>query len=115
MISDHLMHRRYRTGLSKKAFISFIDKAYKEGLRSKDIRKSTSLRYYMKDTIKEGYYGIIYRDYIVVFSSGSNVGITILNLPKKYIKISRKLFKSKKGEYNNANNRCNQVKRFSKE
>lgn len=103
------MHRRYRTGLPKKAFVSFIDKAYKYGLRPKDIKKSNSLRQYMKNTIKEGYYGIIYRDYIIVFSSGSNVGITILNLPKNYTKVAKRL-SNKKGDKNNAKRRSNQNK-----
>ena len=102
ILTDHIMSRRYRTRLDRKDYIKFIRTAHKKGLYLKDLETNKKVYNYLYKTIKKGYYGVIYNKYIIVFSDYTNVGITILDLPRKYYKIICKLERIKKEENNNA-------------
>lgn len=86
-ISNHLLNRiRERTHLPKKAAISFLYRAIRDGINQKDI-KDSGLRAYVESTVQKGYYGIVYCRFLIIMSEKDNVGVTILNIPNRYHKL----------------------------
>ena len=94
--TEHLSKRlSKRCHLNKSAQDNFLEKAYENGLRLDDI-KHKILYNYIKSVTKPNCYSIIYKHYILIISKKDNIGITILNMPREYIKIIDKLYKEVK-------------------
>lgn len=107
-VSNHLIERiRERTHLPRKAAISFLYRAIRDGIVQGDI-KNKSLKNYVDSTVHDGYYGIVYCRYLIIMSEGTNVGITLLNLPHRYNKLVDNMnFKTKGVKKQNAKRNCN--------
>ena len=95
--TEHLSKRlSKRCHLNKSAQDGFLEKAYKTGLRLDDIKHKPTVYNYVKSVTRPNCYTIIYKQYILILSKKDNIGITILNIPKDYIKIIYKLYKEEK-------------------
>ena len=84
--TTHLNKRRKRIGLGKKGYQTFLARAFEQGLRLEDIKHKTKLYTYVKGITKDGYYPILYNYYIIIVSEVTDIGITILRLPRQYYK-----------------------------
>lgn len=92
--TEHLSRRlSKRCHLNKSAQDSFLKKAYENGLRIDDIRHKQNLYNYVKNVTKPNCYSILYKQYILILSKKDDVGITVLNIPKEYIKVLYKIYK----------------------
>ena len=81
----------------KKAINRILDRALKDGLRLDDIKEKSKLYDYIKHKVKPGCIPIIYNNNIYILSD-DNALVTVLNLPKKYIKIADKIKCKKEGK-----------------
>ena len=100
MIESKHFKKRLKTRLhiNKKSHDRFINNATRDGLYLDDIRCKSSLYAYMKDLIKDGYYGVIYGRHILILSNDSDICITILNLPKEYYNMVDNIKSKLKGD-----------------
>lgn len=91
--TEHLSKRlSKRCHLNKSSQDAFLKKAYNSGLRIDDI-KHKHLYNYIKSITSPNCYAILYKQYILIVSKKDNIGITILNVPKEYIKVIYKIYK----------------------
>lgn len=90
-----------RANIKKRSSLKFINRAFENGLRIQDVKHCSKLFSYMKDNVREGYYGIIYSMYLLIVSEETDIGITVLYLPREYHKLVSAILAKKKGENNN--------------
>lgn len=96
--TDHVDKRiSDRVCSKRKAHQRIVSRALEEGLTIEDIKGKSKLYDYIRHKVKPGYYPIIYNYHIYILSKSDNVFITVLDLPKKYIKIVDKIKCKKEG------------------
>lgn len=111
--SKHLERRlRKRANIKRNGCVAFLERALNEGIRLKDIRQNLKLYRYIKNITRDGYYSIIFKFYVLVFSN-DNVGITLLFLPKEFYKQVQYILDKRKGVKHCDKRRFNTDKRYS--
>lgn len=84
-----------RANIKKKSSLKFINRAFDNGLRIQDVEHCSKLYSYMKENIRDGYYGIIYNMYLLIVSENTDIGITVLYIPKEYYKLVYAILRKK--------------------